>query len=648
MATTSLAQASQDFGSMSIEDLMKVQVTTASRSKQLLGDVPAAIFVLTQDQIRSSGLKTVPEMLRLVPGVQVSQIDGNKWQISIRGFGGRYSNKLQVLIDGRSIYTPLYSGVVWEGNLVAVDEIDRIEVIRGPGGAIWGANAINGIVNIITKVASSADGTSAHIGSGVGDVASAGGSTSMSLGSGLSVRVLAEYNKFAATDRTSGQRNFDGWENLTSSLRTDWQKGRESATLSGRLSLGAMRQITPVPTWNAPYRSESQDPFRRNDWSLTGHWSRENADGGTTDLHVSTTQVDDETPELGIRTSVLDLGAQQTRVSNDTKTTYGLSFRNYSDRLAATPLIAFTPNRKSVNTYGGFAQIDHRVNDSLRVTAGATVERNEYSGWEFQPNVRALWGEGDKQTVWVSASRAVRTPSRADHDVRLLAETRENNGLPVLITLNGNPNFESESLIAFEVGTRLRSSSSTFVDPTAFFNIYDNLRTFEAGTPYMEMNPTPHFISPYFFANNLKAQTAGIEAIVTHEPDPLTRLDLAASLFTERFTLKAGSTDPYGTRAGERQGNTPRYQINVSAQRQIASGLTGSLNFMYRGGLDDPGIASYERVDARLAWSPTDSLELSLIGRNLFGKVHQEAPATLFEAPSRIGRSMEVQARWRF
>ncbi len=151
MASSSLAQNGQDLGSMSIEDLMKVQVTTASRSKQSLGDVPAAIFVVSKEQIRASGLKTVPEMLRLVPGVQVSQIDGNKWQISIRGFGGRYSNKLQVLIDGRSIYTPLYSGVVWEANLVPVDEIERIEVIRGPGGAIWGANAINGIVNIITN-----------------------------------------------------------------------------------------------------------------------------------------------------------------------------------------------------------------------------------------------------------------------------------------------------------------------------------------------------------------------------------------------------------------------------------------------------------------------------------------------------------------
>ncbi|HMS53760.1 MAG TPA: TonB-dependent receptor [Fimbriimonadaceae bacterium] len=468
------------------------------------------------------------------------------------------------------------------------------------------------------------------------------------MGNGLTLRVLADYNKFAATDRVGGQRNFDGWENLSTSIRTDWQRGKESATVTGRLSLGSMRQITPVPNWTSPYRSESNDPFRRNDWSLTGRWSRENADGGTTDVHLSTTQVDDDTPELGIRTSVIDLGVQQTRVTERTKTTFGLSFRNYSDRLTPTPLIAFTPGNKSVNTYGGFAQVDHKVHDSLRVTAGATVERNEYSGWEFQPNVRALWGQGESQTFWASASRAVRTPSRADHDVRLLAETRENNGLPVLVTLNGNPNFESETLVAFEIGTRMRKSASTFVDVTAFLNLYDNLRTFEAGTPFMEMNPTPHFVSPYFFANNLKAQTAGLEAVVTHEPDNVTRLDFAGSLFTERFTLKAGSTDPYGTRAGERQGNTPRYQFNLSASRQFSPTLTGSLNFMHRGGLDDPGIPSYNRLDARLAWNPTASLEISFVGRNILGKLHQEAPATLFEAPSRLGRSMEVQARWRF
>lgn len=640
----------QDLGSMGIEDLMKLQVTTASRQEQSFMNVPAAIYVVTGDDIRKSGAATVPDMLRMVPGLQVFVVDGNKWSVSIRGFGSRYANKLQVLVDGRSIYTPLFSGVYWDSNLLSPDEIERIEVIRGPGGALWGANAVNGIINIITRAAKDTQGGRAAV--GFGDVNTAnhriryGGQA----GEKTFYRVYARYLGFANLDSVDGTKNNDGWTALHGGARLDTTLNeRDTLTVSARLAHSSLHQFVPVQSFDPPYGTLAKDSTSASEWSLTADWRHQQSDHSESSIQFAYTGMDRAGLDVSSRTSVLDLGYQSTVDSaGGSRLLWGVGGRRYADQVPPHQLYSMQDENHEDMVWSAFAHYEKQLGAKTRLALGSTVEHNQYTGWEFQPSISVLTNASSRETYWVSASRAVRTPSRADDNLLLSYSVGPGEGVPNQVLILGSHDFKSETLVALEAGARIRPSANLFLDFTAFVNSYDNLRSFEAGTPYLEMSPVPHSVTPFTFANKLQGTTAGIEAAMAYQPHANWKLDVSASYFSDRFRLDADSTDPFGSESNDRQGQTPRAQFAVRSSHVLGKGLNAEGQFVYSTSRPAVPLAELSHLNLRLNWKPTDRVELSVFGNNLFSPKRQQADRYLFETLSAPGPSFGVQAAFKF
>lgn len=639
----------EDLGSLGLEDLMKLQVTTASRSDQSFLKVPAAIYVVTGDDIRRSSAQTVPEMLRMVPGIQVYVVDGNKWSVSIRGFGSRYANKLQVLIDGRSIYTPLFSGVYWDTNLVSPDEIDRIEVIRGPGGALWGANAVNGIINIITLPAKDTQGGLSTVGFGDANVANHSLRYGGTSGKEGYYRVYARYLGFSDLDLAAGGKNNDGWNALHGAFRLDQQLTmKDSVSVSARLVRANIRQYSQVQSLSVPHLSVVPDSYPANDWSLQASWNRTDSPARNSQVHLSVSGNDRTSLDASTRTSVVDLGYQASQQGPDGSTLIlGAGARRYADKVAQGPPISFARDRVVNHVLSGYAHYERDVWPNTRLSLGTTIEHNSYTGLEIQPSA-SLIHTRERESYWISASRAVRTPSRTDDSLDLTYSTNAGNPLPTRVIISGNPNFNSETLVAFEVGARFRPREDLFFDVTGFLHSYDNLRTYEAGTPFMVNSPIPHIVAPYTIGNKLQGTTAGLELAATYQPNNRWKLDLTASYFSDRFRLDADSTDPFGSTSSERQGHTPRTQLALHSAHTLADGLMADIMFTHGASRPNVPLRGLSAFDVGITWKPNLQTTISTFGRNLFGQRAAQADPYLFESLSTSGSSYGIQVSFKF
>lgn len=639
----------QDLAAMGLEDLMKLQVTTASRQEQSFLKVPAAIYVVTGDDIRNANALTVPEMLRMVPGLTVEVVDGNKWSVSIRGFGSRYANKLQVLIDGRSVYTPLFSGVFWDTNLVSPEEIDRIEVIRGPGGALWGANAVNGIINIITLPAKETQGGQVTVGAGDYDALNGEIRYGGSAGDKGFFRTYARYLGFAALETGSGAKNFDGWSALHGAYRLDKELDEHSQLqVSARFDRASIHQNIPIQNYSAPFTSVTQESVPATNWSLQGTLSNRLSDSFSREITFSYTGLDRSSRELVARTAVFDFGYQARHTKDLSQTLiYGAGFRRYEDKVAQTNLISFVRERESKNVFSGYAHYERDLTPKTRLALGLTAEHNEYTGVELQPSASLLHAKSERETYWLAASRAVRTPSRADDSLNLSYNTQAGNPLPTQIVILGNPSFRSETLISLEAGARLRPNASLYFDLTAFWHSYDNLRNYEAGTPFVVMSPVPHAVMPYTISNNMSATTAGLELAGTYQASPRLRIDGNASLFSDRYRLNAGSTDPFGNTSSERQGFTPRFQAGLRASYSLTTNLVVNGSFQYLSKRPDANLRSLSRLDLGINYVCPEA-EFSLYARNLFSGSKLQSDRFLYETLSASGPAFGVQAKFKF
>ena len=453
-----------DLTKLSLEELMDIEVTLVSRKKEKLFETAAAAFVLTQEDIRRSGVTSIAEALRLVPGMVVARIDANKWAVSARGFNGRFAQKLLVLIDGRSAYTPLFSGVFWEVQDVLLEDVERIEVIRGPGATLWGSNAVNGVINIATRSAQDSQGGMAVVGGGTEERAVGQLRYGGRLGEDAYYRVYGKYFDRDAFVDAEGQDGADEWHMARGGLRLDWQADeRNTLTTQGDIYGGGTGQRYRFAALEPPYQRVVDDETQRAGGNILVRWEHLNSAKSDLALQVyyDRTEWDDVLMQEIRDTYDVDF-QHRFALSARQEVVWGWGYRHTRDATRGGFEFSLEPARRGVNFFSFFAQDNIALTDrKLRLIAGGKFEYNDYTGFEYQPNARLLWTPQPEQTAWAAVSRAVRLPSRADDDVRLAFLTLPpgtilDNTLPAMVVGMGDRQMKAEKLHAFEAGYRFR------------------------------------------------------------------------------------------------------------------------------------------------------------------------------------------------
>jgi iron complex outermembrane receptor protein len=636
-----------DLAEMPLEKLMTINVTSVSKKAEKLSESPAAISVLTQDDIRRSGATSLPEALRLIPGLDVAQVDSQQWAISARGFNDVFANKLLVLQDGRSIYTPLFSGVFWQVQDTLMEDIDRIEVIRGPGASLWGANAVNGVINIITKSAKDTQGILITGGGGTEEPGFGGIRYGGKLAEDVYFRVYGKYFYRDDSVRPDGSDARDAWQKGQGGFRIDWDTWERTGnllTLQGDIYGGRLDQTFATYDPTSPTLAGSvSEAYRVAGGNVLGRWSHEFSETSDFKLQMYYDRTELDPVIFRENRDTYDVDAQHHfTLGRFNDVIWGLGYRLSADRVVNSPTVSLNPDHQTTQLFSAFAQDEITlIEKRLQLTLGARFEHNDYTGFEVQPNGRLLWTPGDRQTIWASISRAVRTPSEAEENIAL---TQVNSpGSP--ITIYGNRNFESEELMAYEIGYRVQPCTNLSLDLTAFYNVYHNLRSEEFG-PSPTQPPTV-LSFPLHLDNKLRGDTYGVEFAPAWQVTEWWRLQPAYTLLKMEIRQNPDSTDPVSVNAIK--GQSPQQQFSLRSAMDLPGrvSLDGTLRYVDR--LPGFNINSYFALDLRLAWMPHKNLELAVVGQNLISPRHAEFfPTFINSQKTEVPRSVYGKVTWRF
>lgn len=665
LAINSNAADCDDLTLLSLEDLMAIEVTSVSKKPQKLTDTAAAAFVINQEDIRRSGARHIPDLLRMVPGVQVARIDANKWAVSIRGFMGRFANKLLVLKDGISVYTPLYSGVFWELEDTPLEDIERIEVIRGPGAALWGANAVNGVINIITKSAHDTKGGFLSAGSGSQNPGFGTVRYGLGLNENSSLRMYGRYSNNGAGRALNGGDSHDEWQSCSAGFRLDSQlSDTDRLTFQGDYFAGSYDETFTVYNLDNPGVADVKPTHSTtNGFKLLGRWQHELDGGDNLSLQAYFDHYHYSMLELGETRNTADLEFQhKISIGNYNELIWGLGYRFSHDQLTNSEYIAFDKTSKSTNLFSMFLHDEITLlPEQLSLILGARLEHNTYSGFEIQPNARLRWTPTEGHSFWAAVSRAVRTPSRGDDGLNYRFRTLPAGTLdptvplPTRLEINGNSNFKSEEVIAYELGYRTKPTSNTSFDLSLFFNQYDKLRIPNIGDPVVADDFT-HVTIPNKLSNSMHGHTYGVEFSGNWQPFDWWRMQAVYSYLRSKMRLNhyAGG-DPLGLREINRADvadGSPRHQGSLRSSFDL--GKQVELDFWLRmvdrvRYVDGNQMPGYVTMDTRIAWKPTKQWELALVGQNLFQKHHQEyQPEFINTSPSKVPRSVYGKVTWKF
>ena len=659
LAVTVLAQTSQnipDVTAITLEDLMDLQVTSVSKRAQKLADAAAAIFVITQDDIRRSGASSIPEALRFVPGLEVARIDENKWAIGSRGFNGRFDNKLLVLIDGRSVYTPLFSGVYWNVQDVMLEDVDRIEVIRGPGATLWGANAVDGVINIITKPAKLTQGGIVTVEAGTEERTAESARYGGKIGDNVYYRAYTKYSDWDASVGPTGANASDGWHALRGGFRVDSTPSRaDSLTIQGDLYRSNFGETLTVPSLSAPYSRTFPNAGKYSGGNILGHWNHAFSRSSTS---LQVYYDDTNTADNSLFTdheAVYDVDFQHDlHLGESQDFVWGLGYRSIQDTNGSSFTVSLQPNHSRLNQYSGFVQDEVSLFDKrLRVTLGSKFEHNDFTGFEVEPNVRFVGILSKNQSVWAAISRAVRTPALTEEGLQLNEVVVPPGAppffspLPVIESIFGSRQFRSEDLLAYEVGYRVQATSTFSADIATFYNSYTNLRSAEPGTPFVEGSPIPtDVVVPFVASNKMGGKTYGAELFGDWRVIPKWRLLASYSYLQMGIRKNSDSLDPT---ADNPDGASPRHQWYVRSSLDLPMHLEQDLTVRYVDRLSSLNIPSYYSLDAQLGWKPIAHLELSVGGQNLLNKRHVEfIPEFINTIPTRVARTFRGTITWRF
>ena len=633
---------------LSLAQLGNVEVTTVSKVPEEIRRTPAAVFVLTQDDIRRSGATSIPEVLRLVPGVEVARIDSVKWAVGVRGFGSRLSRSLLVLMDGRRVYTPLFAGVYWEVQDTLLEDIDRIEVIRGPGGTVWGSNAVNGVINIITKSAEATRGLLVSTGGGNLDQ----GFLNFRFGSGnagnFNYRVYGK-GFTRGPQFHADNRNFDDWRMGQGGFRTDWNlRDHDTLTVQGDLYQAEAGGKLGVSTLTPPAVSVIEQNADLAGGNLLARWQRVLPSGNGFQVQAYYDRTNRTDINFAEVRDTFDLDFVHHRRGWRQNVIGGLGARfSASDTSQIVPTVVFTPNQFTDQVYSAFAQDEITVlRDRLWLTVGSKFLRNNYSGWEFQPTARLLWTPSSNHSLWASFARAVRTPSRVEEHLRFTSLFLPS--LPGYIRLTGDGGFTSEELMGYEWGYRSTLHPALFVDVAAFFNDYDDLLSVEASTPFLEIETAPpafRVILPVLLRNGLFGQAIGGEIAPTWAPRDWWRLKGSYAFLRINLTNKPGSVD--GSSATSIEGSSPRHQVVVQSLLDLPGNLNLDSTYRYVSALPTLAVPAYSTADVRFGWRVAGQLDFSLVGQNLLQPHHAESagnPGPLVG----IKRSVYAKLTWTY
>jgi iron complex outermembrane receptor protein len=650
LAISASAQDPDDLSTKSLEELMDIKVISASKKEETLFKTAAAIFVITQEDIRRSGMTRIPDLLRMVPGVDVARIDGIGWAISVRGFNRRFTSKLLVLIDGRSVYSHDASGVYWETLDMPLGLIDRIEIIRGPGGSLWGANAVNGVINIITKQSKETQGGLVTVVGGSEDkVTSAayGGK----LGDDATYRVYGKYLNGSGLVDAAGQATHDGEDAAHGGMRIDWQpSAADSLTVESDIfDLGERERLTWISLLS-PFAPPANTLNHYTGGDVLARWNHTFSD--TSDMSFQFYYdrfADDYGTSGGQGTNTFDFDFQHHFTWGDRQDViWGLGYRLIEDQYrenAFGPVQEFPPAHGS-QIFSTFIQDQITlIKDRLRLTLGTKLEDVEYAGWQVEPSVRLLYTPATHHTLWAAVSRAVRTPSRGEESLVDYFEAFPGpEGLPVVVTVFGNPGvFKSEDLLAYEAGYRIEPISKVSIDIASFFNVYQNLQTDVVGTPFFDPSPIPHIVEPITFGNQMNGHTYGIEPSVSWAATRFWKLTGSYSFL--HMVLKNNS----GNLLGDNAGDNPSHQFQVRSYLNLPDKLELDTSAFHVSSLPDQGIRQYTRVDARLGWRPAEKIELSFGGQNLLSPRHLESLADdALVISTMVKRTVYAKVTWRF
>jgi iron complex outermembrane recepter protein len=633
---------------LSLEELMQMTVVSVSKKAQSLAQTAAAVFVIKSDDIRRSGASNIPEALRLAPGVQVAAIGQNKWSVSIRGFNSRFANKLLVLVDGRAIYSPAFSGVFWEHQEIPLDNVERIEVIRGPGGAIWGANAVNGVINIITRTAADAQG--GLLSAAVGDELR--GSMLARYGWALDedthLRLHANAKSSDGGQIVGGGDGSDDWHSKQAGFRLDATRGGDSFSLQGAISDYQAGDTITAFTTTPPFASPLHTDGDGSTAHLLGRWERQTASGA----HSLQAYLDQSDHDIGVfryRINTFDLEYQQQIDSDKHDLVWGLGYRGSRDQTYDTPHVFMRDTRKSFSLFSAFIQDEITLTpDRWRLTLGSRFEHNDFTGVEVQPNVRLLWTPNQADSVWAAVSRAVRTPSRGETGAAAFIAPPQPPFVPLSLASVGDPNMDSEKLAALDLGWRRQWTPTLTSEVAAFYYRHADLRG--VGFPGAPLPYGGSFYLPMQLTNAVDAESYGLEMSFDWLPLPNWRLQANTALFdiktrNPKFVLSAD---------GEFIGTTPSHQISLRSSLDITPSLQWDTWLRHVGKLSGSvsgvdNVPAYTSLDMRLAWKPARNLELSLVGQNLLDSSHPEIVVTnIVSMPIEIERGIYLKADWKF
>ena len=620
-------QKAPDLTSASLEDLMNIEVVSVSKTEQKLSHTASAVFVITPEDIRRSGATNIPDLLRLVPGVQVAQINSNTWAISVRGLDFRFSNKLLVMVDGRSVYTPTFGGVFWDVLDLPLEDIERIEVIRGPGGSIWGANAVNGVINIVMKKASQTPGALVTAGGGNVnqgfDTLQYGGK----IGESTDYRVYTKYFNNDHFPGLTGPDGGDGWHLLQGGFRTDSSLS-EKDTLTFQANIYTGRNGLPTnqfPSLTPPIPLPAELPVNLDGGFIQGIWRRDYSAQSDSTLQVSYDQYERD-DQLREARRTFDITFQHHFVWTERHNlVWGFEYRDSSSRTDGDLLVSLSPPHLNNQWFSVFAQDQIAiVPDQFYLTAGAKAERNDYTGFNLMPSARAVWTPSPSQTLWAAVSDAARSPTSLDTSIRATRTSFfEPDGTLAVLSLEGNPHFQNESLVAYEFGYRRTVRDQLSLDFASYYNDYDDLETTEPAAPIFENTPAPpHLLLPLTFENLMHGEAHGFE--ISANWKAANRWTLSPGYAFERIHMHLAPTSHDTTSVAGAEGSSPVHSAQLRSHLALSHNLAWDTSAYFVDRLLDPSVPSYTRLDSGLSWQFAEKAKVSIVGQNLVKDHHME------------------------
>jgi len=635
---------------LSVEQLMNESVTSVDRRETKFEESAAAISVITQDDIRRLGITTIPDALRLVPGLDVAQINSHEWAVSARGFNGEFANKLLVLVDGRSIYSTGFGGVVWGAEDVPMEDVDRIEVIRGPGASLWGANAVNGVINIITKGAKDTQGVLVSVTGGTFDQPTTTVRYGTRLATNLYCRVYGKVSNRDGLETPGGQDAPDRTLTAQGGTRLDWNPSDENqVTLQGDFFRDRFVESQDYAILSPPYVQSFNQANYDSGGNVLGRWTHDFSDSSSLAIQTYYDRFKEEQAGAIETANTLDFDAQHRfLLGNRNDITWGLGCRNVAADFTSSPFVMWSQATEHDQLYSSFVQDEiSLLPDRLKLTLGSKFEDNSLTGFEVEPTVRLLWTPTARQSVWAAISRAVRTPDwtdlHGDANVQTLPPT-PTLPLPVLVTVMGNPSVDSEELTAYELGYRVELTKHLSLDAAAFYNDYSQLIAPVGGSTEIEAGASPPYASVVIPEENAgTAHTYGLEVSARWDATDYWHLTANYSWLETQMGFYAADTQP---------GPQQQAQLRSSFDLPYHLELNGDVSFVDRVfapyGIGVMNIPSYVRLDLGLVWHATRNLELGVWGENLAQDRHIEYTSYTSTLVTEIPRGIIGRITFRF